>query len=37
VTDRTSFPRCGLCAAVCFAKAREAIGREMTVAEVMAD
>ena len=37
VTDRTSCTRCGLCAGTCFAEARETIGREMTVAEVMAE
>jgi pyruvate formate lyase activating enzyme len=37
MTDRTSCTRCGLCAETCFAEARETIGREMTVAEVMAE
>jgi len=33
----TSLAACGLCAKSCFAEARQTIGREMTVAEVMAD
>jgi pyruvate formate lyase activating enzyme len=37
VTDRTHCTRCGVCAETCFAEARETIGREMTVAEVMAE
>ena len=37
VTDRNRCLRCGVCAETCFAEARETIGREMTVAEVMAE
>jgi pyruvate formate lyase activating enzyme len=37
VTDRVHCARCGVCAETCFAEARETIGREMTVAEVMAE
>lgn len=37
VTDQALCVRCGECAQLCFAEARETIGREMTVAEVMAE
>ena len=37
VIDRDKCERCGDCAAVCNAEARERIGREMTVAQVMAE
>jgi pyruvate formate lyase activating enzyme len=37
VTDRARCTRCGLCAESCFAEARERIGREMSVAQVMAE
>ncbi|MBN1177808.1 MAG: glycyl-radical enzyme activating protein [Anaerolineae bacterium] len=37
VTDMERCARCGACAAVCFAEARERVGREVTVAEVMAE
>ena len=36
VTDRTLCAQCGTCEAVCYAEARERVGREMTVAQVMA-
>ncbi len=36
-TDRTLCLQCGLCAETCFAEARELVGREMTVPEVMAE
>ncbi len=35
VTDRTLCAQCGTCEAVCYAEARERVGREMTVAQVM--
>lgn len=34
-TDRACCSRCGACAEVCYTEAREMVGREMTVAEVM--
>ena len=37
VTDRQRCLRCGLCTQTCFAEARQIIGREMSVAEVMAE
>jgi pyruvate formate lyase activating enzyme len=37
ITDRNRCTRCGLCAESCFAEARERIGREMSVAQVMAE
>jgi pyruvate formate lyase activating enzyme len=37
VTDRELCIQCGACAQTCYADAREVIGREMTVAEVMAE
>ena len=36
-TDRTKCDNCGLCAEVCYNGARELLGREMTVAQVMKD
>ena len=36
-TDTEKCALCGLCAEVCYAEAREMIGREMTVAQVMAE
>jgi len=37
VTDWDRCERCGICADACFADAREQIGREMTVAQVLAE
>lgn len=37
VTDRDKCVRCGDCTAVCYAEARELIGRTVTAAEVLAD
>ena len=37
VTDRTTCQRCATCVTACYAEARERIGREMTVAQVMAE
>ncbi len=37
VTDWGRCERCGICADACFADARERIGREMTVGQVMAE
>ncbi len=37
VTDSEKCTLCGACAETCYAEAREAIGREMTVAAVMAE
>jgi len=37
VTDWERCERCGTCVGACFADARELIGREMTVADVMAE
>jgi pyruvate formate lyase activating enzyme len=37
VYDRKKCARCGACADVCFAEARERVGRVMTVAQVMAE
>ncbi len=37
VTDRELCIQCGVCAQSCYADAREVIGREMTVGEVMAE
>ena len=37
VTDRELCIQCGVCAKSCYADAREVIGREMTVGEVMAE
>jgi pyruvate formate lyase activating enzyme len=37
ITDRSRCTRCGICAESCFAEARERIGREMSVAQVMAE
>jgi pyruvate formate lyase activating enzyme len=37
ITDRSRCMRCGLCTESCFAEARERIGREMSVAQVMAE
>jgi pyruvate formate lyase activating enzyme len=37
VTDRERCDRCGSCVAVCTADAREMVGREMTVEQVMAE
>lgn len=37
VTDWSRCERCGLCADACFADARERIGREMTVDDVLAE
>jgi pyruvate formate lyase activating enzyme len=36
-TDREKCTHCGACAQVCYSEAREAVGREMTVAQVMAE
>ncbi|MFN8595920.1 MAG: glycyl-radical enzyme activating protein [Anaerolineae bacterium] len=36
VTDRAICAQCGTCEAVCYAEARERVGREMTVEQVMA-
>jgi pyruvate formate lyase activating enzyme len=35
ITDRSICDNCGLCAEVCYNNARELVGREMTVAQVM--
>jgi pyruvate formate lyase activating enzyme len=35
ITDRTICDNCGICAEVCYNGARELLGREMTVAQVM--
>jgi pyruvate formate lyase activating enzyme len=37
VTDREKCRLCGACAAVCYAEARQQVGREMTVEQVMAE
>lgn len=37
VVNRELCSRCGLCVQACYAEARERIGREMTVAQVMAE
>jgi pyruvate formate lyase activating enzyme len=37
VTDRTLCTGCGECTAACYAEARELVGREMTVDQVLAD
>jgi len=37
ITDRDRCERCGTCVDACFADARELIGREMTVADVMTE
>lgn len=37
VTDRARCTSCAVCASVCYAEARQAVGREMSVAEVMAE
>jgi len=37
ITDHVKCTRCGACTTVCFSEARETIGREVTVAEVMAE
>jgi pyruvate formate lyase activating enzyme len=37
VTDWDRCERCGICAGACYAGAREQIGREMTVADVLAE
>ena len=37
ITDRAVCARCGTCQAVCYADARERVGREMTVDQVMAE
>ncbi|HZY41134.1 MAG TPA: glycyl-radical enzyme activating protein [Anaerolineae bacterium] len=37
ITDRARCERCATCATICYADAREPIGRDMTVAEVMAE
>ena len=37
ITDREQCERCGTCTAVCYAEARQSVGREMTVAQVMAE
>ena len=37
ITDWDRCERCGICADACFADAREQIGREMTVAQVLAE
>lgn len=37
VTDWSRCERCGICADACFADAREQIGREMTVAQVLSE
>ena len=37
ITDWDRCERCGICADACFADARERIGREMTVAQVLAE
>mgnify|MGYP001111084384 CR=1 FL=1 len=37
VTDRTLCTVCGACVEACYAQAREIVGREMTVAQVMAE
>jgi pyruvate formate lyase activating enzyme len=37
ITDRARCVRCGVCAEHCMAEAREAIGREMSVTQVMAE
>jgi len=37
VTDRARCVRCGVCAETCVAEARQTIGREMSVAQVMAE
>ncbi len=36
-TDRDACTLCGTCAEACYAQAREIVGREMTVAQVMAE
>jgi pyruvate formate lyase activating enzyme len=37
ITDRAVCERCGTCRSACHAEARQIVGREMTVAEVMAE
>jgi pyruvate formate lyase activating enzyme len=37
VTDAEKCVRCGACVAACYAEARQIVGREMTVAQVMAE
>ena len=37
VTDRSLCIQCGICTNTCYAEARELVGREMTVAEVMTE
>jgi pyruvate formate lyase activating enzyme len=37
ITDRTICDNCGICAEVCYNGARELLGREMTVAQVMTE
>jgi len=37
VTDSEKCRRCGACAAVCYAEARQQVGRELTVEQVMAE
>jgi pyruvate formate lyase activating enzyme len=37
ITDRTKCLRCGVCAVACYAEARECVGRELTVSQVMAE
>jgi len=35
ITDREKCKQCGTCTAICYAEARQSVGREMTVAQVM--
>ncbi len=37
VTDRSLCLQCGICTETCFAEARQVVGREMSVSEVMAE
>ena len=37
VTDSEKCRRCGACAAICYAEARQQVGRELTVEQVMAE
>ncbi|OIO88708.1 MAG: glycyl-radical enzyme activating protein [Anaerolineae bacterium CG2_30_58_95] len=37
LTDREKCEQCGACAEVCYAEARQVVGREMTVAQVVAE
>ncbi len=37
ITDREKCLCCGRCAEICFAEAREMVGREMTAPQVMAE